>query len=110
MLAPRLAVHPDWALQPARWLDEAMRFPVLDRSDAEGLARDAPLVLGGRGAPAAAARRHRGAPGRPAPGTSRRSFPLRRGRVPAVLAGVIAGGRRWARTRSWRSLPPAGRR
>ncbi len=42
VLAPRLTVHPEWVLEPARWLDEANRFPVLDRSDAEGLARDDP--------------------------------------------------------------------
>jgi FO synthase len=41
-LAPRLAVYPEYALDPARWLGEAVRFPVLDRSDAEGLGRDDP--------------------------------------------------------------------
>jgi FO synthase len=41
-LAPRLTVYPSYALQPERWLDEAMRFPVLDRADAEGLGRDDP--------------------------------------------------------------------
>jgi FO synthase len=39
-LAPRLTVHPRWALDPQRWLDAAMQFPVLDRSDAEGLGRE----------------------------------------------------------------------
>ncbi len=38
-LAPRLTVYPEYALDPAHWLDEDMRFPVLDRSDAEGLGR-----------------------------------------------------------------------
>jgi FO synthase len=42
VLAPRLTVYPSFALDPGRWLDEAMRFAVLDRSDAEGLARDDP--------------------------------------------------------------------
>jgi FO synthase len=42
VLAPRLTVHPRYALEPERWLDERMRFRVLDRSDAEGLARDDP--------------------------------------------------------------------
>jgi len=42
VLAPRLTIHPEFALDPERWLDEAMRFPVLDRSDAEGLGRDDP--------------------------------------------------------------------
>jgi FO synthase len=39
-LAPRLTIYPEYALGPATWLDERMRFPVLDLSDAEGLARD----------------------------------------------------------------------
>ncbi|MBA3955107.1 MAG: bifunctional FO biosynthesis protein CofGH [Acidimicrobiia bacterium] len=39
-LAPRLTVYPGHASDPERWLDPALRFPVLDRSDAEGLARD----------------------------------------------------------------------
>ncbi len=41
-LAPRLTIHPEYALEPQRWLDPALRFPVLDRSDAEGLGRDDP--------------------------------------------------------------------
>jgi FO synthase len=41
-MAPRLTVYPEYALDPTRWLDEAVRFPVLDRSDAEGLGRDDP--------------------------------------------------------------------
>jgi FO synthase len=41
-LAPRLTIYPDFALRPEVWLDESMRFPVLDRSDAEGLGRDDP--------------------------------------------------------------------
>ncbi|HET9076635.1 MAG TPA: bifunctional FO biosynthesis protein CofGH [Acidimicrobiales bacterium] len=41
-LAPRLTVYPEFALDPERWLDPAMRFPVLDRSDAESLGRDDP--------------------------------------------------------------------
>jgi FO synthase len=52
-LAPRLTVYPSFALDPARWLDEAMRFPVLDASDAEGLARDAAWCSGGEVAPPA---------------------------------------------------------
>jgi FO synthase len=39
-LAPRLTIYPSFALSPSEWLDEAMRFPVLDRADAEGLARE----------------------------------------------------------------------
>ncbi|MEZ5374321.1 MAG: 5-amino-6-(D-ribitylamino)uracil--L-tyrosine 4-hydroxyphenyl transferase CofH [Microthrixaceae bacterium] len=41
-LAPRLTVHPAWADDPERWLDPGLRFAVLDRSDAECLARDDP--------------------------------------------------------------------
>jgi FO synthase len=42
VLAPRLTVHPRYALDPGRWIDERLRFAVLDRSDAEGLGRDDP--------------------------------------------------------------------
>ncbi len=38
-LAPRLTIYPEYALDPERWLDADMKFPVLDRSDAEGLGR-----------------------------------------------------------------------
>jgi FO synthase len=41
-LAPRLTVYPRYALAPDEWLDADLRFAVLDRSDAEGLARDDP--------------------------------------------------------------------
>jgi FO synthase len=41
-LAPRLTIYPRFALDADRWLDPEMRFAVLDRSDAEGLARDDP--------------------------------------------------------------------
>ncbi len=41
-LAPRLTIYPEFAADPERWLDPAMRFPVLDRSDAESLGRDDP--------------------------------------------------------------------
>ncbi|MBE7188069.1 bifunctional FO biosynthesis protein CofGH [Jatrophihabitans endophyticus] len=42
VLAPRLTVYPEFAAQPGHWLDEATRFAVLDRSDAESLGRDDP--------------------------------------------------------------------
>ncbi len=42
VLAPRLTIYPEFALDPERWLDPANRFPVMDRSDAEGLGRDDP--------------------------------------------------------------------
>jgi 7,8-didemethyl-8-hydroxy-5-deazariboflavin synthase CofH subunit/7,8-didemethyl-8-hydroxy-5-deazariboflavin synthase CofG subunit len=40
VLVPRLGVYPTFALEPERWLAPTMRFYVLDRSDAEGYARD----------------------------------------------------------------------
>ena len=42
VLAPRLTVHPSYALDPDRWIDAGLHFAVTDRSDAEGLARDDP--------------------------------------------------------------------
>jgi FO synthase len=45
-LAPRLTIYPEFALDPERWLDETMRFPVLDASDAEALGRDHPWSSG----------------------------------------------------------------
>ncbi len=42
VLAPRLTIYPEFALDPDRWLDDGLRFRVLDRSDAEGLGRDDP--------------------------------------------------------------------
>ena len=42
VLAPRLTVHPSYALDPDRWIDPALHFAVMDRSDAEGLGRDDP--------------------------------------------------------------------
>jgi len=50
-LAARLTVYPEFALDPVRWLDPAMRFAVLDRSDAEGLGREDPWCSGGTDAP-----------------------------------------------------------
>jgi FO synthase len=46
-LAPRLTLYPGFAHGPDRWLDDRMRFPVLDASDAEGLGRDHPWCSGG---------------------------------------------------------------
>ncbi len=39
-LAPRLTIYPEFVHTPTRWLDPTMRFPVMDHSDAEGLARE----------------------------------------------------------------------
>ena len=44
-IAPRLTIYPEFALDPDRWLDDANRFPVMDRSDAEGLGRDDPGAI-----------------------------------------------------------------
>ena len=41
-LAPRLTIYPEFAREPKQWLDPDLAFPVLDRSDAEGLGRDDP--------------------------------------------------------------------
>ncbi|MGI8750816.1 MAG: 5-amino-6-(D-ribitylamino)uracil--L-tyrosine 4-hydroxyphenyl transferase CofH [Acidimicrobiales bacterium] len=81
VLAPRLTIYPEFAADPARWLDPAMRFPVLDHSDAESLGRDREAwYSGGDGAPPALIPHFwDGRPGRAG------------GAVGAVLDGVLAG-------------------
>jgi FO synthase len=76
-LASRLTVYPEYARAPERWLDATLRFPVLDASDAEGLAREPDEVWysGADAAPPALV---------PAP-------PRAGGRVGEVLAGVLMG-------------------
>ncbi len=76
VLAPRLTVYPDYALDAERWLDPGMRFPVLDRADAEGLARDHAWCAGGTIEPPALV-----------PGATASA----RGRVGEVLQGVLLG-------------------
>lgn len=44
-LAPRLTIYPEFAADPDRWLGERLRFPVLDRADADLLGRDDPGAL-----------------------------------------------------------------
>jgi FO synthase len=51
VLAPRLTIYPEHAAAPERWLDEAMRFAVLDASDAESLAREDGWCSGGETPP-----------------------------------------------------------
>jgi FO synthase len=51
VLAPRLTLYPRFAHDPETWLDPALRFPVLDVCDAEGLARDADWCSGGEVSP-----------------------------------------------------------
>ena len=79
-LAPRLTVYPSFALDPERWLDPALRFGVLDASDAEGLARDSSWCSGGGTPPPVLV-------GGPPP----RHVPDRGGAVAEVLAGVGLG-------------------
>jgi 7,8-didemethyl-8-hydroxy-5-deazariboflavin synthase CofH subunit/7,8-didemethyl-8-hydroxy-5-deazariboflavin synthase CofG subunit len=74
-LAPRLTIYPEYAADPERWLDPALRFPVLDRSDAEGLARDTTWSAGETGEPPVLL----GGPG------------STRGRIAEILDGVLAG-------------------
>jgi FO synthase len=45
-LAPRLAIYPRFVQEPERWLAPPMRKPVLDHSDAEGLAREDGWIAG----------------------------------------------------------------
>ena len=86
-LAPRLTLYPEFALDPDRWLDRAMRFPVLDASDAEGLGRDHPWCSGGEVPP----------PQLVGPvGRRRRRWSCARCRSP-VTAPVGRGGRRAGR-------------
>jgi len=83
VLAPRLTIYPEFAADPGRWLDPAMTFPVLDRSDAESLGRDDRWAAGEQVPPPPLV--HTGPPGR---------VPARRGgRVAEILAGVLDGQR-----------------
>ncbi len=41
-LTPRLTIYPEFVREPDRWIDPALHFAVLDRSDAEGYGRDDP--------------------------------------------------------------------
>jgi FO synthase len=83
VLAPRLTLYPEYALEPGRWLDEAMRFAVLDRSDAEGLGREDAWCSGGEAAPPELLVEA-------TPGRHAATHPLA-GPVAEVLAGVMAG-------------------
>ena len=85
VLAPRMTVYPEFALAPSRWLDEAMRFPVLDASDGEGLARDGTWCSGGEAPPPALLDEVSPPPRASAAGDRRR------GAVAEVLAGVALG-------------------
>ena len=86
-LAARLTVYPRMALEPERWIDEAMRFPVLDACDAECLARDDEWCSGGEAPPPALV----DPPGAPARLTVPGPLASGRSAVGEVLAGVVLG-------------------
>jgi len=106
-LAPRLTAHPAFVRDPERWFDPGLAFPVMDRSDAEGLGRDDPgavfpeeieHVIAGAGDGAEVRRLddrstawYSGSPASPTvlvPG-----HPAATGRLREVLDGVVAGQR-----------------
>jgi len=74
-LAPRLTIYPDYVCEPVRWLDPRVCFPVMDASDAEGLARDTTWSPGADEHPPTIV---------PAPAAAR-------GRIEEVLDGVMLG-------------------
>ena len=86
VLAPRLTVYPSFALDPEHWLDPALRFPVLDAADAEGLARDGAWCSGGEEPPPPLLDEAPGSGAGPATAGSGR-----RGAVAEVLDGVALG-------------------
>jgi 7,8-didemethyl-8-hydroxy-5-deazariboflavin synthase CofH subunit/7,8-didemethyl-8-hydroxy-5-deazariboflavin synthase CofG subunit len=107
VLAPRLTAYPEFVLAPERWLDDGARFSVMDRSDAEGLARDDPgAVFVQRIRPAApeqvddgievlhvgarSTQWYSGGTGQPPTLVTARSAPVH-GAVNEVLAGVLLG-------------------
>jgi len=109
-LVARLAIHPEWAGEPARFLAPETRFAVLDRSDSSALARDSLWCSGGEEPPpvlvqpAIAPHSGRvlipsGSSGRPRANGSRRADGHLRaggqlragGPVREVLAGVLEG-------------------
>src|SRR5271163_3096288 len=53
LLAPRLAIYPSYTREPERWLDPALRAPVLQATDAEGFARPDAWVAGSGSEPPA---------------------------------------------------------
>ena len=85
VLAARLTIYPAFAHDPATWLHPELRFAVLDVSDAEGLARDAPWCSGGEVEPPELV----GGPAVRAGGKGRREG--RGGPVAEVLDGVGLG-------------------
>ena len=43
-LIPRLTIYPEFASNLNEWVSEKVRFPVMDRSDSSGFAREEPLI------------------------------------------------------------------
>ena len=74
-LAPRLTLYPDYFCEPVRWLDPRVCFPVMDASDAEGLARYTTWSPGADEHPCSGRRPrpHRGSPRRRHAGPGGRS-------------------------------------
>jgi FO synthase len=104
LLVERLAIYPEYAGEPARWLDPKMRTPVLRAVDAQGFARTDDWVTGAGTAPPAerpltpALSPHAGR-GRDAPALRRVPSPRIRGegqgegqsRLADILARATAG-------------------
>ncbi len=88
VLVERLAVHPGYALNPAIWLDSALRPAVLRLSDAEGLARTDSWCAGAETPP-------------PAQMGTARGGQARDGQASAELSPILA------RARAGRSLSEA---
>jgi FO synthase len=72
VLVERLAIYPEFAREPARWLDPALRTPVLRHLDGAGSAREDGWCAGGPlPPPRPFALRIAAAPSRPSPGIGR---------------------------------------
>jgi FO synthase len=57
LLVERLAIYPEYALAPARWLDPALRTPTLRQIDTQGFARTDPWSPGAGTTPPSAGKR-----------------------------------------------------
>ena len=101
LLVERLAIYPAYARDPGRWLDPALRAPVLQAIDAQGLARTDDWVPGAGTAPPAIAPHPSPLPASAAREKSpsprfrgEREGPAQRegeGHLAAILDGVAAG-------------------
>lgn len=105
VLAPRLTIYPEFAQQPEQFLDDALRFSVMDRSDSESLGRDDPgavfpekaefVKVGDDGADVVivgdrSTQWYSGSPATPPMLIDRDHGPIR-GAVAEVIDGVLAG-------------------